>query len=528
MILRKPYAILIKNFKLIHALIAVMMGYLTYRTNKIVSFISDYIGSSQLKVSADKVEGLYGPILFVLIIFIIALTGIILFVLRFKKKPIKFYIYNIIGQLYTLVMYIISFNLIKELQHGLVDIKTLKLVQDFTMAAFFIQIIALVIVIIRATGFDIKGFNFKEDLAELEIKEEDSEEFEVNFDIDTDKLKRGFKKRLRYAKYVYFENKFIINIALIIIILISTFFYLSSLNVYSKTYTESDTFKTNEFMIQINEAYQTKYDYRGNKLFDDFDLVVIRIKVRKLYGKKTKLNTGRFILRTNDNNYYHITDYKDELRDLGNTYIDTKISLTNDENYLLVFKVNEVDLTKKMQLRYTDTTGDVVKITVRPNNLNEVQNISNAKLGQELNLQDSVLKNSTLKIDSYELNNSFKLDYNYCINDNCYDAVEYVNVSASDNYNKTLLKLVGNITLDNNLPITKYSSLFRFMNQFVTIKYKKGNETKKIIAKLKEIKPNKTKLENTYFIEVSNTLNDADSIILEINVRNKVYNYTLK
>ena len=200
MILRKPYAILIKNFKLIHAIIAVMMGYLTYRTSEIVSFISDYIGSSQLKVSPEKVEGLYGPILFVLIAFVILLNIVLLFVLRFKKKPIKFYIYNIIGQLYTLVMYAISYNLIKELQHGLVDIKTLKLIQDFTMGAFFLQIIALVIVAIRATGFDIKGFNFKEDLAELEIKEEDSEEFEVSFDVDTDKLKRGLKKRIRYAK----------------------------------------------------------------------------------------------------------------------------------------------------------------------------------------------------------------------------------------------------------------------------------------------------------------------------------------
>lgn len=528
MILRKPYALLIKHFKLIHAIIAVMMGYLTYRTSHIVSFISDYIGSSQLTISADKVQGLYGPILFVLIIFIILFNIIVLAVLRFKKKPIKFYLYNIIGQIYTLIMYAVSYNLIKELQHSLVDIKTLKLIQDFIMGAFLIQIIALIIIVIRATGFDIKGFNFKEDLAELEIKEEDNEEFEVNFDVDTDKLKRNLKKRLRYARYAYLENKFIINIAVGVLLLISTYFYLSSLNVYSKTYSENDSFKTNEFMIQINEAYETKYDSKANKLFDDFELVVVRIKARKLYGKKTKLNTGRFILKANDNNYYHTIEYKDELRDLGNTYVDSKVSTTEDESYLLVFKVDKIDLTNNMQLRYTDTTGDVVKVSIKTNNLDKEEEGSNASLGQELNFSGSILGNSVLKIDSYELGDSFKLDYNYCVDDNCYNAVEYVNVSASDNYNKTLLKLVGTINLDKSLPITKSSSLFRFMSQFVTIKYKKGNEEKKIIVKLKEVTPTKTRPANTYFVEVSKSLLEADNIILEINVRNKVYNYTLK
>ena len=531
MILRKPYALLIKNFKLIHAVIAVMIGYLAYRTNNILTFINDYIGSSQLKVSTEKVNSLYSSILFVLIVFVILFTIVIMSVLRFKKKPIKFYIYNIIVHVYVLVMYIISYNLIKELVHGLVDIKTLKLVQDFTLAALGIQIIAFIIVVIRATGFDIKGFNFKEDLAELEIKEEDREEVEVSFDVDTDKLKRNLKKRLRYAKYVYLENKFIINIFLVIIFLGSVFLYLSSLNVYSKTYKESDTFKTNEFMIQVNEAYETEYDYKGNKLFDDYDLVVVRIKLRKLYGKKSKLNTGRIMLIANGEYYYHTVEYADELKDIGNTYVNSKISLTEDESYILVFKVDKANVRRKMQLRYVDTTGpnDVVKITVRPNNLNSTERIKNTKLGKTLKLKESILEDTTIKITNYELNDSFRLNYKYCPSDGeCYDAIEYVNVSASDNYSKTLLKLDGKMKLDSDLPISRYSSLFQFIKQFVTIKYTKNSESRRIIAPLKEVKPYKVKSENTYFIEVPSVLKDAEQIVLEINVRNKVYNYTLK
>ena len=116
------------------------------------------------------------------------------------------------------------------------------------------------------------------------------------------------------------------------------------MNVYSKVYKETDEFKTNEFMMQINEAYQTKYDYKGNKLFDDFDLIIVRINVRKLYGKKTPLNTGRFILNANGNNYYHVIEYNDELKDLGNTifvsYLSSKEALNNSSIPILFLFLN--------------------------------------------------------------------------------------------------------------------------------------------------------------------------------------------
>ena len=43
-----------------------------------------------------------------------------------------------------------------------------------------------------------------------------------------------------------------------------------------------------------------------------------------------------------------------------------------------------------------------------------------------------------------------------------------------------------------------------------------------------EIKTRKTKVEDTYFIEVSNKLNEASSISLQFNIRNRIYNYILK
>ena len=67
MILRKPYALLIKNFKLIHIILSLMMIYLFYKTNAILSFLGEYIGSSQIKISSDVLYSLFDPIFIVLV-----------------------------------------------------------------------------------------------------------------------------------------------------------------------------------------------------------------------------------------------------------------------------------------------------------------------------------------------------------------------------------------------------------------------------------------------------------------------------
>lgn len=528
MILRKPYAILIKNFRLIHAILAILMGYLFYRTNLIINFINEYIGSSQLKVKEDALDTLFGPTFFILVAFIIIFSLVVMALLTFKKKPIKFYLYNIFTYIYSLVIYIITFYLIQSLQHGLIDIKTLKLIQDFSTVALIFQATALVIVVIRTTGFNIKKFNFKEDLAALEIEDTDNEEFEVNLDVDTDKLMRKIRKRFRYTKYIYVENKLFINIMLVLFLTVGSLYAFLNIDVYSKTYKKEESFKTIQFIIGTSESYVSKYDFEGNVLEDGYSFVTVRVNLKRLYYKNIPFNTGRLALVANNNLYYHNIEYRDELKDLGVSYLNEKISRDKFDYYMMVFKVKDEDIKEKMLMKYTDMTGDVVKINVVPNNLDKKNKPINYKLGDEINFKDSILDNTVIKIDSYELNDSFKLDYNYCVGDSCYTSAEYVNVTATDNYNKTLLKIVGSLSFDEKLPIIKYSSLYKFLDEFASIKYTIGNTTRRILIDSNEIKPKKTKAENTYFLEVSNVLKDASSIILELNVRNKVYNYTLK
>ena len=46
MILKKPYAFLIKYFKVINLLISLLAGYSAYRFYKIITFFNEYINSN--------------------------------------------------------------------------------------------------------------------------------------------------------------------------------------------------------------------------------------------------------------------------------------------------------------------------------------------------------------------------------------------------------------------------------------------------------------------------------------------------
>lgn len=527
MILRKPYALLIKYFKVIHLVLATMMIYLFYRTNLILTFLKEYISSPQIKIGSEVVETLFDPIFIVLIVFIIVFTLIVMSLMAFKKKPIKLYIYNIIVYIFSAVIYIVAFSTIEKLQFGLLDVKTLKLIQDFVLTTLMFQITTILVTIVRATGFNIKSFNFEEDLEQLEITEDDNEEFEVNLDVDTDKLIRRIKKKFRYAKYIYIENMLFINILIVLFVSCTSVFLYFNTDVYSKTYTKSESFKTVRFILGTNESYRTKYLNRIEKIEDGYELVVVRINAKRLYSKKIGLETGRFVLFANDNPYYHTTLYKDYLSDLGETYINNKISSDKFDNYILVFKVKVNDI-KDMILKYSDYANEEIKISINPINLNIKKEGVSSSLNNELIFVNSVFDDTKFKIESYEFGDSFKLDYKYCVEENCYDSAEYVNVSASSNYNKTLLKLVGAVKYDEKLPIVKNNSMYKFINNYATIKYKEGNDMKISHAGLKEIKPRHTNVKNTYFIEVPSKLKDAESIILEFNVRNVIYNYVIK
>ena len=229
MILRKPYAILIKHFKLIHVIFTLLSLFLFLKCTDLLSFINEYIANTGFIIDSYQLANLLPKYINILIIFGIILNIIIAILLKAKDKKITFYIINILIYVCLFIGFTYTSSLLNQMQNKIIDIRLVRALRDIFTALNVAQFISLIMYGFRAVGFDVKKFNFSKDMVDLEIKEEDSEEVEVSVDIDVNKINRSRRKTFRMLKYFYFENKLlcnivisIISIVLIVVILIAS------------------------------------------------------------------------------------------------------------------------------------------------------------------------------------------------------------------------------------------------------------------------------------------------------------------
>ena len=179
MILKKPYAFLIKNFRKIHFILAILSVFIIIKTNTVVGFFKEYVANNySVIVSDDLVSSTISNWLYVAIIVMIITLISVYVLLKLKKKPTKLYFFTILYYIILLIGIIIASVLISSLSKGLWATASARTYRDFANIIYYPSYFFLIFLSIRALGFDVKKFNFKNDLKELKITEEDSEEIE--------------------------------------------------------------------------------------------------------------------------------------------------------------------------------------------------------------------------------------------------------------------------------------------------------------------------------------------------------------
>ena len=78
MILRKPYAFLVKHFKLIHILLTLVIAFLVYRTNIILNFLNEYIASNQTSPIDNLTNTMFNIWMFIFPFIVIVLSLVII------------------------------------------------------------------------------------------------------------------------------------------------------------------------------------------------------------------------------------------------------------------------------------------------------------------------------------------------------------------------------------------------------------------------------------------------------------------
>ena len=102
MILRKPYAFFIKIFKPMHIFMSVLIVFLIYKTNNILSFLNQYIYSNESVIGKPIREMLISKELF-----IIPILMIVLLYNNKKGKSLK-YLFYVFYPLQFLILYFLN------------------------------------------------------------------------------------------------------------------------------------------------------------------------------------------------------------------------------------------------------------------------------------------------------------------------------------------------------------------------------------------------------------------------------------
>lgn len=533
MILRKPYAFFIKHFKLLHLIMTIMIGYLIYRSILVLNFLNSYITEVPIVVGTELTSDLFHTLMFFLPFLIIVSSIVILSVMYVKKKPLFLYISNIGFYFILIILYTYLNNTIGKMELNILDIRIVRMARDILMMGLMAQCLTFLLTFIRATGFDLKKFDFGKDLKELEVKQEDNEEFEVDLEVDTNKAHRHLNYFTRHLKYWYLENKPFFIVGSIVIVISICYSVYMNLNILKKTYDLGTTFRTNDFTITVKEAYVTKKDYLLSPITEKGKtLAVLKIQVKKNGGNPKVFERARAALLLGKHKYYHTEIYRDSLIDLGKSYEDQLIS--NDEvEYLLVYKIPETYKNSKMTFSYEDqfsvTSGKLEPITTDIEfvcrDLDILKKDSDYTMEDEINFRGSILKESKLSFNRFEIAPMFTLNYQLCVTEEeCYPSIEYVEPKLNSNTEKTLLRIGGTTSFEER--VDGVGNLFQFIKTFGTLYYQIGDQ-EKYVKLSSQIRPIRVRSKD-YFIEAPKEVEQAEKVWIVFSVRDFTYVYYLK
>lgn len=318
MVIRKPYAFLIKNFKKIHIALLVLSIYIYYKVLRTNGFVGEFVALGSYDANVDPVNR-YVTI-FLLLAVLLSFVGNILLILllRHKQKPWKLYLLPVIeyGLLFLVLVWTRSFfNLYDGSQTGM----DIRLVRDVIFLSMAGQLPIVIIYLMRILGVDLQKFNFKMDEEYLEMDKEDREELEINFNIDYHMFIRLFNKTKRYLKYFYFEHKKICNTIAVIIAIILLRKIIIFIFITNKSYKEGDVYNANGYTIVIKNSYYTDKDKNGELIEKDKAFIVVDLSITN-NAITRDLNLNNFhVVKGIDNYSQSSATHGTDFEDLGKT-----------------------------------------------------------------------------------------------------------------------------------------------------------------------------------------------------------------
>jgi len=515
MILRKPYAFLIKNFRKIHVGLILLCAYIFYKHLQTYNFVKEYVELESYSAFLEPIDKYTNLSSYLCIILVIAITILLLITLKRKQKPWKLYLV-VLGE-YLLMLFV--FGMTSNFFHTYSDtsaVVQILAIRDLLLIASVPQYAVFVILLLRITGLDLNKFSFQTDKEFLELDSSDREEVEVSFEIDKHTIIRNYRKLKRNLGYFYLEHKKILNSLIVVVFVIAigyTYYYFGILH---KSYKEGDILQASGWQIRINKAYLSDKDFKG-EIIDKDNYIILDLTVKNNAGKRT-MDTSRFHLMNRNYDILSNNTYDNDFKDLGTPYSKREFQAGGVYNFLLIFKADEKLDVNKFNLYYQEYNQSdtyLRKIKLKLEDLRTITGYPDIPLGKDQKIKVEG-EQKEFSLENMEIGEGFWYRRYKCTNGEC----TYVNDPIIENGVNRILKI--------DFSSTDFTGeeFVDFCEDYGKIKYKdSANKIKTIDVKnaLRE-----DALNSSLYLKVPLEVMSSSEIKLELTVRNHRYTFKLR
>ena len=531
MIIKKPYAFILKHFRLIHLLLLIPMFFLVTQTREIITFFREYaandytLGASTEMLSslASNYINIFMYIAVIIIMFVLIFLSI---VLQRKEKPTKFYNISIVYYLVMFILITVSFTIFRAIENDTLSTAMARIIRDLSILIHYSQYIFIVYTAIRGVGFNIKKFDFKSDLAELEISSEDSEEVEFLIGIDSDKAKRTVRRFFRELGYYYKENKFIFIMIFVILIGVAGTLIFMNEEVYQRVYRENENIALGYLNFNVKDSFVTNLSQNGEVLNEDKYYVVLQLEITNRYREDHDFNYVNLELTVNNEYILPNLSIANYFTDYGTPYDGTPIKGNTSNNYILVYEIDKYLINQDFLLtvfsHYDASVGGIGsinnQISLSPTIISDEVVTNNVNLGTRIDLFNTNLGNSEITIIDYEITNLYR--YTYISN----AGRESIGFASASDYRNTLLVIGYELILDAEIPYMDITRTYRSVfNDYAKVEYTLNGV--KYTAKVTIANPNS--YSEKAIMEMPKEIANASDIDLIITIRNISYRINL-
>lgn len=517
MIIKKPYAFLIKHFKIIHLILFGFISYVAIKFLNIYSEFNLFVRSNMNPLHVVKLKTI-SYTLYLSIILIILFAGLMFLLMRNKNKPLLYYglLFVYYSVLFIAVIY--ASNILKNISLNLGTQKTARAVRDIYLIFLLPNMYFLPVTFVRGLGFDIKQFDFSKDLLELDIDSKDAEEFEFVLGTDVYKYRRKFNFYVREFKYYYLENKYLINIVLLIaggslLVLI----FINNLFI-TRTYREKSNVTANNLTYKVIQTHLTNKDYKDNVINENNKYILVNLNVQKKTPENKKMDEEDIYLTIGKDRYYNKPSLRYRFSDLSSGYKNDNLSKEND--FLLIFEIPEnkwirkpkLNILTSMKYKNNKPNFKYSYIKLKPKKFKE--NIS-IQSDDEVLFTNSFNNNFHLTTLKYNIIGKYEYKYESCYTRNeikeCNNYTDYI--TPNDQISNHFVHIKYNLTLSDNSLSLSSNSKGELFNKIVSITDRKTNEPIKSTSHATE--------DNSLLYEIDRKYNKND-IMIKINLRDEI------